>query len=510
MYPGRVNAPRILFGALFHETHSFVADRTSWGDFTVACDQAVLDKIGDASPTDGFLEQASRYGWEVVPTLDARAMPSGLVEDEAFEIFWREFESRARPALRQGVDAVFLVLHGAMATVSETDIEGELLARLRRLPGAAALPIFGVLDLHANVTPRMCALANGLVLYRENPHTDAKVAAARAAGLLHRCLSEGRVPRMAWGRAPILWAPPGTGTEQSPMRELEAEARRMEAGNAEVWACNIAAGFSFTDSPWAGFTISLITTAADIEARRLLDAGARLAWAKRAAGEVRYPPALTLLKKLALQPPRSGPVLLVEPSDNVGGGAPGDGTGVLRALLAQDVSSGLVAINDPAAVQSLAGATLQTEHTLEIGGRGWSRDEGPVRLRVTLLSRSDGRFELGDKQSHLASMMGAQIDMGPCAVVRAAGVVILLTSRKTPPFDLGQFRSQGIEPRDFSYIGVKAAVGHKRAYDAIAPESYYVDTPGPCSSTLASFPWRHLQRPVWPLDLEMDYRIDFA
>jgi len=58
--------------------------------------------------------------------------------------------------------------------------------------------------------------------------------------------------------------------------------------------------------------------------------------------------------------------------------------------------------------------------------------------------------------------------MGPCAVIRAGGVTLLLTSRKTPPFDLGQYRSQGIDPEKFSFIGVKAAVAHRRAYDPIA------------------------------------------
>ena len=92
------------------------------------------------------------------------------------------------------------------------------------------------------------------------------------------------------------------------------------------------------------------------------------------------------------------------------------------------------------------------------------------------------------------------IAMGPCAVVRSAGVTILLTSRKTPPFDLGQYRSQGIEPRDFALIGVKAAVAHRQAYDPIAKAEHFVDTPGPCSSNLRTFPYRRLRRPVYPLD----------
>ena len=85
-------------------------------------------------------------------------------------------------------------------------------------------------------------------------------------------------------------------------------------------------------------------------------------------------------------------------------------------------------------------------------------------------------------------------------MVRQGGLRILLTSRKTPPFDLGQLRSQGLEPESLAVIGVKAAVAHKRAYDPIAGASYYVDTPGPCTGNLASLPWRQLQRPIYPLD----------
>jgi microcystin degradation protein MlrC len=97
-------------------------------------------------------------------------------------------------------------------------------------------------------------------------------------------------------------------------------------------------------------------------------------------------------------------------------------------------------------------------------------------------------------------MYGAGFDMGPCAVVRTAGVTLLLTTNKTPPFDLGQYRSQGIDPEAFNWICVKAAVGHRQADDPIASASYLVDTPGPCSSNLALFPYRRLRHPVYPLD----------
>src|SRR5207248_1007019 len=137
---------------------------------------------------------------------------------------------------------------------------------------------------------------------------------------------------------------------------------------------------------------------------------------------------------------------------------------------------------------------------LAVGGKNGALGAEPLTLDVELISRSDGRFTLEDPHSHLASMFGNQIDMGACAVVRHAGITILLTSRKMPPFDLGQWRSQGIAPEKLAVIAVKAAVAHRRAYDPIAKASYTVDTPGPCSSNLRSLPFRRVQRPIYPLD----------
>jgi microcystin degradation protein MlrC len=87
-------------------------------------------------------------------------------------------------------------------------------------------------------------------------------------------------------------------------------------------------------------------------------------------------------------------------------------------------------------------------------------------------------------------------------VVVTKGVTILLTSRKTPPFDLAQFRSQGIHPEQLKAIGIKAAVAHRRAYDRIAKGSYTVATPGPCTSRIETLPYKRLRRPVFPIHPE--------
>ena len=489
---------RILFGSFFHETHTFLGEMTTWADFNVTRDADILAKIGDGSPTDGFLTTAQELGLTVVPTVDARVFPSGMVADGALEIFWAEFEERARPALVGGIDAIYLVLHGAMVTETMTDPEGELLERLRALPGAEELPIFGVFDLHANLSERQCRLVNGMVAYRENPHADARASAVRATELMGRALRENQTTRMTLCRLPMVWAPPGTGTATDPMRTLEEAMRELETSNPAVWAGNVVSGFSFADTPDTGVSLSLVHTG-DLETvRDELERLACMAWDLREKGRVDYPSVDEVLQHFPVSV--DGPIILVEPADNIGGGAPGDGTGVLRGLLQRGTANALVAINDPAAVQKLSACAIGDAAELSVGGKGSPLDRGPVDLVVSLISRSDGNFELEDPNSHLASMNGTSITMGPCAVVRTGGITILLTSRKTPPFDLGQYRSQGIEPTDFAVIGVKAAVAHRRAYDPIMGGTFFVDTPGPCRSDLTTFPWQHLHRPVWPLD----------
>lgn len=489
---------RVLIAGLFHETHTFIEGTTGLADFEVRLGGELLACTGDASPLGGVLEAAKRFGWTVLPTVDFRASPSATVTDEVVETFWREFVERAAPELKRGVDSIYLVLHGAMVSQSLPDVEGELLTRLRALPGAEKIPIFGVFDLHANFTERMAQHTNCLVGYRENPHTDAREAAVRAATHLQRSLETRQLPRMFFGQVPVVWPPTGTGTASEPMRGLEALARRTESEHPAIWVANVAAGFAFADTPDTGVSFSLATTGSEAEARAALAELSALALRTQELGDATEPPVDEVLAKLV--PPPPGLTVLVEPSENIGGGAPGDGTGLLRAMLKHNLPNCAIAINDPQAVAHLDTFSIGTRITVPIGGKGSALDAGPLPLEVELLSRRDGRFTLEDKNSHLASMCGDAFDMGPCAVVRHANVTILLTSRKTPPFDLGQWRSQGLEPKSFSFIGVKAAVAHRRVYDPIAARMLWVDTPGPCTSNLRSLPYQKIRRPIFPLD----------
>ena len=474
----------VLIAGIFHETHSFVDDTTPLEGFQIRLGDELLDCTGDASPLGGALEYADSQGWQIIPTIDIRATPSGTVEDEVFDFWWSDFASRWDP----DCDAVYLVLHGAMVCESHLDVEGELLRRLCALPGDHGKPVFGVYDLHTHFTPAMAEHADALVAYRENPHTDARESAVRAASLLARHFETGELPTTQLRTLPILWPPTGVGTADDPMRSLEARARELEEQNKDtIWAVNITAGFAFGDTPHTGASVQAIATA---DASKILDELQQLALTLKTEGEINDPPIEAIMPEIRKRV--EGLTVLVEPSDNIGGGAPGDCTGCLRALVSHRIPDAAICLNDPEAVDALADCEPGDTRTLSLGGKGSRLDHGPVELEVQFVLRSDGRFELEDKQSHLASMVGDFCEMGPTAVVRHEGLTILLTSKRTAPFDLGQWHSQGVRIEDMNVVVVKAAVAHRAAYDPITARSFTVDTPGPCSSNLKRLPYKNL------------------
>ena len=145
-----------------------------------------------------------------------------------FRTFWDALKQALERPQDGAIDGIYLVLHGAMVTQTHRDVEGELIERIRALPGMQAVPLCGVLDLHGNISQRTIDLSQGFVAYRTNPHTDAQQAAIDAARLLDRIMTTGTRPVCLWRQAPVVWPPTGTGTADDPMRTLESMAREIE------------------------------------------------------------------------------------------------------------------------------------------------------------------------------------------------------------------------------------------------------------------------------------------
>ena len=216
-----------------------------------------------------------------------------------------------------------------------------------------------------------------MIFYRECPHTDALDSAVLSSELLARCLKTGVRPKHFVLVTPIVWPPTGTGTRDGPMRALEDAARRMEKSIPGVLAVNIVGGYAFSDVPHAGVAFSIITEGDAGAAQAGLRELAQIAWNLREGGIPKQHDLDQVVRDF--KPGGKGPVLLVEPADNIGGGAPGDGTDVMRALLKYDVPGAGVALADPQSVSALADVPIGGKITLPIGGKGSPLDPGPVQ-----------------------------------------------------------------------------------------------------------------------------------
>ena len=494
-----IRKKRIAIGGLLHETHGFAPTPTALADFqeTWYTGKALMTALeGTRSCLGGMMEGigGAKEHWQLLPTFYAAAMPAGLVTATAYKALVRTLTSSLEDVLP--IDGLLLHLHGAMMSETAADAEMDILGRVRHIVGPD-VPIVTVLDMHGNVNPEMAAITDVLLAYDTNPHVDLFARGRESVAALASCLNDQICPVTVVRHPELLLAPQFTDTDELPLSAVHARAREMEQDDRVV-AISILGGFAYADTPWTGPSVIVVTddeyTLAEELAAELCD----LFMSHRGAAIFQgLSPAQAVEQALQTA---SGPTILVDSADNIGGGSPGDGTAALQALLAARVQEGTVVIADPEAAALCHAAGPGARLTLTVGAKTDRWHGQPVEVAGEVMAVSDGVYPCELKEHHFAAFYGDTLDMGPTAWFRVEGVNLVLNARKTPPFDLAQLRGIGIEPEAQRMIVVKAAVAYRTAYLPIATDVIEMDTPGLCTSNLARFEYKQLRRPVYPLD----------
>lgn len=489
-------AETVLMAVLFHETHTFLHHKTGMEQFKQSGinigNEIITNNVGNGSPTDGFLDYAKTQQWKIIPTIQMMASPSGTVEDQALSFFKDQFFSDLNQQC-ENIDSIFLVLHGAMVSENCDDVEGELLFEINEFltQRKIDIPVVAVLDLHANVSKKMTDYSSGMFSYQKNPHSDARDAAKKAAALLDN-LMQNPDAKQIYLKSQYIIPPTGQSTANEPLKSVLARAREIEASDPSILCINVMGGYAYADIADCGFSLNCCTSGTENKAAAYLQELLDIFKSHLCNAYPIEAPLEIILTEIDKSGQVHGPILLIEPADNIGGGTPGDGTGILGPLLKTDRNNIIAIINDPTAAAICHNIGLGNKADLVIGAKKDSHHGIPVHFTGIIEHLSDGKFTLENIHSHLASMGGIHIDMGPCAVVKNQQASILLTSNKTPPMDLGQLHSQNIMPEDADLIIIKAAVSHKDAYDPIAAASYYIDSPGLCTSNLKRLPYKKI------------------
>ena len=483
---------RIALGGIVHETHSFAEIPTTLADFEnqgLYKGDAIIEVMsGTRSGLGGMIEGAQKYGLQLLPTLYGAAMPSGVVSGKAFQTMLDELVARLVDVMP--IDGVLLALHGAMVTENSVDAESDILEAVRRIVGDH-IPIVVELDMHGNISSRTVELADVLVAFDTNPHIDSHARGLETCSILSAILNKQIIPTTAYVSVPMVLAPQVTGTADLPLKIVHERAKQMEA-ESDVVCISVMAGFAYADTPFTGASLIVTTHNKPDLARDYAEELSQLLIESYPAEALITHSADAAVKKALASD--GHPIILVDSADNIGGGTPGDGTDALIAMLANDVQDGTIVLADAEAVEACWSAEVGKSVKLAIGGKTDQWHGTPVTVQGIVQKHSDGIFECELADNHFAAFEGSTIDMGRTVLLRVDGVNIILTTHKTPPFDLAQLRSSGVIPEEQKMIVVKSAVAYQAAYMPIAEGVIEMDTAGLCSSNLNRFAYEHVDK----------------
>ncbi|MCD9231004.1 M81 family metallopeptidase [Ralstonia pseudosolanacearum] len=476
---------KILVAGFQHETNTFAPSRATYGEFVkgegwpaIKRGAEVLSLRHANVPIAGFLAAMEPAGHALVTVLWAAANPSGPVTEDAFERIAGEIVEASR---RHDPDAIYLDLHGAMVTEHYDDGEGELLARLRTATRDGT-PIVASLDLHANVTARMQACADGLVAYRTYPHVDMAATGRRAAQLLHDLVASQSPVAKASRRLPFLIPINGMCTTVEPARGFYARLGGAERGG--ILSLSFAPGFPAADFPecgpmvWGyGLDADALNRAVDALYQDLLDSEPR--W-----GTTFLSPDEAVREAIRMAGAAPKPVVIADTQDNPGAGGDGNTTGMLASLVrhnAQQAAIGL--LHDPQAARAAHDAGPGASIRLTLGAGSGAPFEGTFIVE----NLSDGRCILDGPM-----MRGVRLELGPSACLRIGGVRVAVSTGRAQMMDRNQYRMVGIEPERMRILVNKSSVHFRADFEPIAQAVLVAKAPGIALADPGELPWTRL------------------
>ena len=461
---------RIAIGQLSHETNTMFGPPTPVEEFQrqewLHGEEILDENRGVRTYLGGMIDAAKERGVVLVPGFAATAHPSGTIQRSAFDRMLAELLAGIREAGE--IDAVCLALHGAGSAEGVDDIEGAILEAVRGEVGAR-MPVIATLDLHVHMTERMVEHATALLDVHEYPHVDCYERGYEAIDMAARTVRGELAPVMHLDVLPM-FIPPTT-------------------------SFTFGHGYPHTDVSIISSSVLAIADGDEDLAKEAAMDVARLVWDTREAFRVRLPGAGEAVAR-ALEAD-GGPAVIAEISDNPGGGSPGDGTHLLRALIEADqpaTTFGFLVDRVTAAEAHAAGAGATIP--VALGGRHDPDILGPpVEATAYVKCVTDGRFQV---QSEMGG--GAIRDLGKMARLVVGNVDVIVGSECHQTIDAELFLLHGIDVTRYRVVALKSQNHFLSGFEPIAAEIIRTDPPGWTPGNVSALDYRRVRRPVWPLD----------
>ena len=486
---------RLLVSMMKHETNTFSPVRTgldrfmAWGGHVG--EAAYNAYKGTGMPFGAYLDLAEAAGHDVVTPVAAEAMPSGRVEAEAYEFL----VGKILDAVREGVDAALLDLHGAMVSEVTDDGEGTLLERMRAI--APDLPIAVTYDLHANLTQKMIDNCSCLIGYKTYPHVDMHAVGKKIGRVMLDHLEGKNRPVMAWGHPPLLAQTLRMGHDDEPMKSLLDLAREVET-QPGILAATVFGGFPLADFHDAGGSVCVVADGDVALAEKWRDRLVAEMWKNREEFVYKGEPledAVSRAKGLS-----DGTVLLLDHADNVGSGGTQDVMVVIEEVLRQGLKDvAVAAVYDPTAIKAMQKAGIGATVTLQLGGKtempSINLKGEPLEVTGTVKALTNGEWVVRGPM-----YTGVKVMMGHSAVLDTGDMEIVIISQHHEPWDLGVFTSVGIQPEHKRYLLLKSRIHYRAGFGDLGKHTITCDGHGVTTSDNTLLDFQKVRRPIYPLD----------
>ncbi|OWJ92210.1 microcystin degradation protein MlrC [Pseudomonas sp. A46] len=485
---------RIVIARMNHETNSFSPVPTPLSAFNPRWgDEALIAGTGSATAMGAFIAFAERMRASISAPVFAHANPSGPVDLAA----WERMADAIVDEVSKGCELVLLDLHGAMVTTDGGDGEGALLARVRAAAPQAKVGV--ALDLHTNLSQSMVDNADVLVGFKTYPHIDMVETGEHVVRVIEAMLTQGCTTFKARVHPPLLAQTLRMNTEeQGAMRDAIAAARSAEARDG-ILAVSVFGGFPLADIADAGMSVLVIAQNQQLADETAQEIAQQL-WDAREAF-VFHEDELASSLDHAMQlgtGAGTGPVLLLDHGDNCMSGGTCDTMDVLVEALDRGLS-GIIAgpICDPSAVEVMHEAGVGAQVTLQLGNH-LPRPNGevmPIAITGKVVSVSNGQYVVSGP-----TYTGMRCSMGRAAVIDLGRALVLVSEEPHEPWDLGVFHSVELDPACCSYLILKSRMYYRPVFQPISRATVHCASPGVTSSDYTLFPYRHVPRPVFPIE----------
>ena len=476
-------ALKIGIGGIAIESSTFSPLPATIDDFTIYRGEEIVANYPYFE--NGTFEGRNDIEW--FGTLKARAIPGGPVEAASFNAMKSELLERLDPVLP--LDGFFFDIHGAMTVQGMDDAEGDLITAIRDRVGPACVICTGM-DLHGNVSAPMVAAIDCFTAYRQAPHVDAMETKARAVRNLLALLDSGTRPLRAFVRIPVNLPGEQTSTMWEPGATLYKRLGESDVVDGVIDA-SLWVGYVWADQPRANATTVVTgTDPAAIEGEALKIA--RRYWDARTEFGFGVPTGTadwTIHEALKLN---QKAVLISDSGDNPTAGGAGDIPLMAERLLARpELASGertaiVTSIASAEAVATAKQAGVGNDVIVSIGGVNDPVNGKPFVFAGTVYSIYENDRVGGD-----------------IAVIKSGGVHVVVPSKRKPYHQMREFANLNLDVQDhditvgkWGYLEPELKAAASAAFQAL--------TPGAVNQDIASLPFKHVQRPVFPLDPDMD------